>query len=140
MPGESTTLPNFSLVAMPNLLTLKFSDINFPGSTLPSDMLYNLPGLKRIFIYRSNIEIVPDGFFNYSTSCLNIILGGNRIHTIDLGGLNPNANVELDFNKIIQLPEKNFRPFVESVLTTPNAVGNIDLFGKKLFKKKNIFK
>ena len=129
-PGESTTLSNLSLVAMPNLVTLSLWDINIPGSTLPTNMLYNLPGLERLYLSGSNVEVIPDGFFNYSTSCLNIILGGNKIHAIDLGGLSPNANVDLDFNKIIQLPEKNFRPFVENVLQTPNSVGNIDLFGE----------
>ena len=118
---------------MPNLVTLSLWDINIPGSTLPTNMLYNLPGLERLYISGSNVEVIPDGFFNYSTSCLNIILGGNKIHAIDLGGLSPNANVDLDFNKIFQLPEKNFRPFVENVLQTPNAVGNVDLFGECLF-------
>ena len=115
---------------MPKLAALGFRDIKIPGSTLPAHMLYNLPRLEEFdLIDTSNLEIVPDNFF-LNSSCLNVNLYQNNIHTIDLGGLNPNTQVDLSNNQISQIQEKNFRPFVESVLNTPNAVGMIDLHGE----------
>ncbi len=114
---------------MPKLAVLGFGDIKIPGSTLPANMLYNLPGLEEFDIHTSNLEIVPDNFF-LNSSCLNVNLYENNIHTIDLGGLNPNTQVDLRNNQISQIQEKNFRPFVEGVLNTPNAVGMINLDSK----------
>ena len=130
----ATTLSTFSYVTMPNLRRL---DIAFyPGSTLPSNMLYNLPGLETFVLWSSEVETIPDGFFTYVTSCKNLILDGNKIQTLDLGSLNPYARVDLGYNQIYQLPEKNFRLFVENILFNPNANGTIHLYGKFLNLKK----
>ena len=127
--GYSTDLSNFSMATLPNLVKLRLNLL--PGPTLPEKMLYNLPGLETFSNWMSDTEIIPDNFFARSTSCTYVELRA-QIHTIDLSGLNPNANIRLLFNQISQLPEKNFRPFVESVLNTPNATGEINLYGKKL--------
>ncbi len=128
--GYSTDLSNFSMATLPNLVELGLNLI--PGPTLPEKMLYNLPGLETFSNWISDTEIIPDNFFAHSTSCTNVVLMDNQIHTVDLSGLNPNAIIWLQSNQISQLPEKNFRPFVESVLNTPNATGEINLYGKKL--------
>ncbi len=125
-----TKLSNFSYVTMPNLRRMNIW--NYPESTLPSKMLYNLPGLESFELENSQVETIPDDFFAYVTSCRNFWLYQNKIKTIDLGSLNPNAVVDLHYNQINQLPEKNFRPFVENVLYTPNANGTVLLDGNFL--------
>ena len=116
---------------MPNLKNLNL--YHYPGPSLPFNMLYNLPGLESFQLLYSEVETIPDDFFTYVTSCRYFMLSNNKIQTIDLGSLNPNSWVVLSNNQIKQLPEMNFRPFVENVLQTPNAVGNVVLFGECLF-------
>ena len=122
------TLSTFSYITMPNLKKLNL--YYYPGSSLPSNMLYNLPGLEMFVLAYSEVETIPDDFFTYVTSCRYFTLDSSKIHTIDLGSLNPNAFVGLSNNQINKLPEKNFRPFVENVLYTPNANGTVYLNGK----------
>ena len=122
------TLSTFSYITMPNLKKLNL--YYYPGSSLPSNMLYNLPGLESFQLLYSEVETIPDDFFTYVTSCKNFKLSNNKIHTIDLGSLNPYAKVDLTWNKINQVPEKDFRPFVENVLYTSNANGTVHLDGK----------
>ena len=121
-------MSTFSYVTLPNLKLLSISF--YPGSSLPSNMLYNLPGLEMFRLWSSGVETIPDGFFTYVTSCKYFELFANQIHTIDLESLNPNALIDLTYNQINQLPEKNFRPFVENVLYTTNANGTVHLDGK----------
>ena len=114
---------------MPNLRQLQI--LWYPGSTLPVDMLYNLPGLQHFELRETNVETIPREFFTHVTSCRVFFFTENKINTIDLGSLNPNSWVVLSNNQINQLPEKNFRPFVENVLNTPDvSAGIVDLDGK----------
>ena len=113
---------------MPNLRRLQIND--YAVSTLPANMLNNLHGLEVFGLQHSEVEIIPGDFFTYVTSCRNFVLNENKIQTIDLGSLNPNTSVDLSYNQIKQLPEKNFRIFVENVIYAPDAYGIVQLYGK----------
>ena len=126
--GMFTDFSTFTFPRMPNLVYLALYHIE--ASTLSTNLIHNLPSLSMFELLYTNVSKIPDNFFTTMTSGFAVKLNDNKLKEVDLHGLSPDTTVDLRNNLITKLPEKNFRNYVESVLYTPNAWGNINMDGK----------
>jgi len=108
---------NFAGLSGLNALFLDRCEIN----ALESGSFSNLPSLTQLSISGNNITHIPEGVFSNLPSLLILNMGDSQIQTIDdsFEGANPNIQILLYDNGITTLPEKTWRPLVESMLNTP---------------------
>ena len=118
-----------TLPSMPILQVLEM-DTKYVN-LLPAGIVDKYPMLEEFWLSNGDLETVEPSFFKRMSSSKIIHMNNNRINSIDLTGLNPHTEVNLERNAITQLTEQNFRPFVESVLST-SASGKIKLMNNPL--------
>ena len=129
---ETLKLSNLSPATLPNMPVLQVLEIDTKYvDMLPAGILDNYPMLEEFWLSNGDLETVEPGFFQSMSHSKVIHMVNNKINSIDLSGLSPDTEVNLERNAITQLTEQNFRPFVESILNT-GATGKIKLMNNAL--------
>ena len=122
LPGTFPMMPN-----------LEVFEVDHTGiSKFPAGIIENFPVLKEFWSINGDVEVVEAGFFKSMTDSRSVYLVDDKITSIDLTGLSPYTEVNLEGNAITQLTEKNFKPFVDGVLNTADATGKIILLNNPL--------
>jgi len=122
LPGTFPMMPN-----------LEVFEVDHTGiSKFPAGIIENFPVLKEFWSINGDVEVVEAGFFKSMTDSRSVYLVDDKITSIDLTGLSPYTEVNLEGNAITQLTEKNFKPFVDGVLNTADATGKIILINNPL--------
>ena len=117
----------------PMMANLEVFEVDHEGiSNFPAGIIENFPMLKEFWSSNGDVEVVEAGFFKSMTHSRVVHMAKDKITSIDLTGLSPHTEVNLEDNAITQLTEENFKPFVEGVLNTADATGKIILTNNPL--------
>ena len=111
-----TLIVDLTLDALPEMPNLKNLRLFLTEETSLSSVLKKVPNLEILCIFEllgGKLEPILPGTFEEIKYLDNIDLSGTSIVSIDLTGVQPTTFVILP-NSITNLPEQNFRPFIES--------------------------
>ena len=121
LPQETfNTLESFNadlkLEALPEMPNLKQLSL-FPReeTSLTSEVLKKVPNLEYLYI-DGKLDPLWPGTFEGSKSLEYIDLYYTNVTSIDLTGLRPSTIVDLSYSSITNLPEQNFRQFIEGAV------------------------
>ncbi len=151
LPQETfNTLESFNadlkLEALPEMPNLKqLSLCPREETSLTSEVLKKVPNLEFLYIdeelYGGKLDPLLPGTFEGRKSLVYIDFYYTNVTSIDLTGLGPSTFVDLSYSSITNLPEQNFRQFLEGAVRNyfiyqfnglEKLVGGINLDGNPL--------